>query len=64
MIWRKGMIAFVGDDAHVVDDVFPSAVDCKLCGSVHPNFRTRPLFTHAGTRTQGCQMRAHRSDQG
>jgi hypothetical protein len=61
---RRGTIVIVSGDAHVVDDVYPGTADCKLCGNIHTNYQTRPLFTHAGSRTQGCQVRAHRSSPG
>lgn len=53
---RRGMVVVAHGDLHMVDLILPSAVDCKVCGTIHTNYWTRPLFTHAGRRTQGCQV--------
>lgn len=42
----------------VVDDIYNTPADCKLCGGIHPDFRVRVDIprTHAAVRLEGCQI--------
>jgi hypothetical protein len=52
---RGDYVVAAGDDfLSVVDEVVNGTADCKTCGYIHRDYRTRRIGTHTTVRTTGC----------